>query len=62
MCGFAISRIKDMIWLRPQPLPPLSAVISTGDPQHTGRRRKRYNLLTGEVMGGGAKSYDGEKA
>jgi hypothetical protein len=41
--------------------PPPSSPVSKPDRQHTGRLRKRDNLLTGEG-GGGAKSYDGEKA
>jgi hypothetical protein len=48
-----------MIWLHPPPLPPSS------DRQHIGRLKKRDNFLMGEEgeeVGGGAKSYDGEKA
>jgi hypothetical protein len=37
--------------------PPLDPKL---DRRHTGRLRKRDNLLTGER--GGTKSYDGEKA
>ncbi len=36
-----------MIWLLPQPLPSLSSV-SKLDGQHTGKLRKRDNLLKGE--------------
>ena len=45
------------IWLLPHPSPKF-------DRRHKGRLRKRNNLLTGEVVGGGegAKSYDDEKA
>jgi hypothetical protein len=46
-----------MIWLLPIPFPPPGIKL---DRRHTGRRRKRVNLLTGE--GGGAPSCDGEKA
>jgi hypothetical protein len=45
------------IWLLPHPLPP--SPVSKLDQQHTGRLRKRENLLTAE--GVGAKSYDGGK-
>jgi hypothetical protein len=43
----------------PNPFP-----VSKLDGRHTGRLRKRDNLLTGETGrdGGGAKLYDGEKA
>jgi hypothetical protein len=42
--------------------PPLPSVSSTG--RHTGRLRRRDNLLTveGGEVGGGAKSYVGEKS
>jgi hypothetical protein len=45
-------------------LSPTPHPVSKLDQRHTGRLRKRDNLLTGEgVGGGGAKSYDGgEKA
>jgi hypothetical protein len=46
----------------PTPPPPLGSRL---DPRHTGRPRKRDNLLTGDVGVGdrvGAKSLDGEKA
>jgi hypothetical protein len=49
-----------MIWLLPHPLLPLPSISSAGDTQL--RLRKRDNLLTGERGGGGAISYDGEKA
>ncbi len=52
-----------MSWFLPFPLPPpLPSVSSTG--RHTGRLRRRDNLLTvgGGGDGGRAKSYDGEKA
>jgi hypothetical protein len=49
-----------MIWLRPHPLP-LSRQLAR---RHTRRLRMRDNMLTGENGrgGGGAKSYDDEKA
>jgi hypothetical protein len=47
-----------MIWLLPNPLLPSPA--SKIDQQHSGRLRKRENLLT--AKGVGAKSYDGGKA
>ncbi len=50
------------IWLLPHLLPP-SSPVSKLDRRHTGRLRKRDNFLTGEWgTGGGAKSYEGEKA
>jgi hypothetical protein len=38
--------------------PPLPSSVSKLDWRHTGRLRKRDNLLTGEGGGRGAKSYD----
>jgi hypothetical protein len=38
-----------MIWLLVHPLPPLSKICSNR--RHTGRLRKRDNLLTGEREG-----------
>jgi hypothetical protein len=49
-----------VIWLLPHPLSPPNTV-SKHARRHTGRLRKRDNVLTGEEGGGGAKSYDGEK-
>ncbi len=47
-----------MIWLLPPPSP-----VSEFDRRHTGRLRKRDILLRGVWGGGGgAYSYDGEKA
>ncbi len=54
----AFSRSYD---LAPPPPPPPSPVTML-DRQHTGRPRKRDNLLAGEGEigdGGGAKTYDG---
>ncbi len=52
-----------MIWLLPHPLPP-TFPVSKLDLRHTGRLKKRNNLWTveGGMSGGGAKSYDDEKA
>ncbi len=54
-----LSRYR-MIRLLPHPFPTISDI----DRRHTGRMRKRDNLLTekGGGGGGGAKSCDGEKA
>jgi hypothetical protein len=52
-----LSRLR-IIWLLLNPLPP--SPVTKLDRRHTGRLRKRDNLLTGEG-GGGAKSYAGEK-
>jgi hypothetical protein len=53
-----------MIWLLPHPLPPNP--VCKLDRRQTGRpRRKRDNMVTGEVGGGGsvgAKLYNGEQA
>ncbi len=50
--------------LAPPSTPSHLSPVSKLDRRHTGRLRKRDNLLTGEGGwgGGGAKSYDGEKA
>ncbi len=52
--------------LAPPPPPPTvpPSPVSRFDRRHTGRLRKRDDLLTGEEGGGGggAKSFDGEKA
>jgi hypothetical protein len=50
-----------MTWLLQAPL---LYPVSKLDGRHTGRMRKRDNLLTGETVrdGGGAKLNDGEKA
>jgi len=45
----------------PPPPPPPHSPISKLDRRHTGRLRKRDNLLS-EEGGGEARSYDGEKA
>jgi hypothetical protein len=45
---------RHKIWLLPHPPSPVSKL----DRQHTGRRRKRDNLLTGGIGWEGAKSYD----
>ncbi len=51
-----------VIWLLPNPLPP--SPVCKLNWRHTGKLRKRDNLPTGEGggLGGGAKSYSGEKA
>ncbi len=51
-----------VVWFGSYPTPP--SPVSKLDRRHTGRRRKRDNLLSerGREGGGGAKSFDGEKA
>jgi hypothetical protein len=53
---------RHIIWLLPQPLPPLPSERPTGDRQEDLERETIAD--TGEEVGGGggAKSYDGEKA
>jgi hypothetical protein len=52
-----------MIWLLPHPLPPLPSVSSTAPATH--RKTEKERQLSDGIEGwegGGAKSYDDEKA
>jgi hypothetical protein len=52
---------RRLIWFLPHPLSTVSTTVSKLDRRHTGRLRKRDNLLT-EDGRGGSKSCDCEKA
>jgi hypothetical protein len=60
---FLVFAAKSKVLTLPsRPHPSLPSPMRNLVRRHTGRPKKRYNLLTGEGVGGGAKSYDVEKA